>query len=100
MDDGEEQILKSILSADRTHVVVSTASGKHGEDNPVPYPKLMKMLGDLAVNKRLYPDTPEPEHQDKDQPDLRVVYQPQRTDLEPLGPGEKLHCVKVILPGK
>ena len=99
-DDGQEQILKSILSADRTYVVVSTVGGKHGEDNPVPYPKLMKALGGLAVNKRLYADTPEPEQQDQDQPDLRVVYQPQRTDLEPLAPSEKLHCVKVTLPGK
>ncbi len=91
-DDGDERILKSILSADRTHVVVSTVSGKHGEEYPVPYPKLMKTLGGLAYNKRRYPDTPES--------DLQKVDQPQRTDLEPLAPGEKLHSVKVTLLGK
>ncbi len=91
-DDGKEQILKSILSADRTHVVVSTVSGKHGEEYPVPYPKLMKTLGNLACNNRRYPDTPEE--------DLRKVNQPQRTDLEPLAPGEKVDCVKVALLGK
>jgi hypothetical protein len=92
MDDGKEQILKSILSADRTHVVVSTVSGKHGEEYPVPYPKLMKTLGNLAYNRHRYADSPEK--------DLRKVNQPQRTDLEPLAPGEKLHCVKVTLLGK
>lgn len=91
-NDGEEQILKSILSADRTHVIVSTVSGKHGEEHPVPYPKLMKTLGGLAYNKRRYSNTSDP--------DLRKVHQPQRTDLEPLAPGEKVHCVKVTLLGR
>jgi beta-lactamase superfamily II metal-dependent hydrolase len=92
-NDGEEQILKSILSADRTHVVVSTVSeGKHAKENSVPYPELMRTLGKLACNSRPYPDSPEQ--------DLRRVKQPQRTDLEPLAPGEKVHCVKVTLFGK
>ncbi len=90
--DGKELILKSFLSADRTHVVVSTVSGEHGEKNPVPSPKLMKILGTLACNKRRYTNTPEP--------DLRKADQPQRTDLEPLAPGEKVYCVKVTLPRK
>ncbi|MGD9161868.1 MAG: MBL fold metallo-hydrolase [Desulfobacteraceae bacterium] len=90
-DDGKEKILKSILSADRTHVVVSTLSGEHGKEYPVPYPKLMKTLGKLSYNKRRYRNSPEE--------DLQNVKQPQRTDLEPLADGEKVQCVKVTVPG-
>ncbi len=51
------------------------------------------------INKRRYPETPEPERQDKDQPDLQKVDQPQRTDLEDDIPGKQVRYVDVTLPG-
>lgn len=49
--------------------VVSTLAGKHGETNPVPYPKLMEELGRRITNACEYRDNP-------------GVKQPPRTDLE------------------
>jgi hypothetical protein len=70
-------------------VVVSTVYGQHGDKNPVPFPPLMKELGQLAANKRKYPN--DHEHS------LRNVHQPQRTDLEPPLAGEEVHYLQVLL---
>ena len=73
-------------------VRVHPVTGVHGEDMPVPYPELMAALGGLAANKRRYPDAPEVE--------LRDVYQPQRTDLEPPVAGKKARYIEVTIePG-
>jgi beta-lactamase superfamily II metal-dependent hydrolase len=89
---GKEEVLDKILSPDRTQVVVSTVTGVHGDEMPVPYAPLLETLGGLAANKRRYPHAPEPELRDKDQP--------QRTDLEPPVPGEEVRYTEVTLLGK
>ena len=86
---GKQQVLEEILSADRTHVVVSTVFGEYNKEKPVPYAPLLKVLGGLAKNKRRYPHAPEP--------DLRDVDQPQRTDLEPPVAGKEVRYVEVTL---
>ena len=89
---GKEEVLARMVSPDRTHVVVSTVAGEHGDKNPVPYPPLMKALGQLAANRRRYPNDGEE--------DLRNVPQPQRTDLEPTVAGKEVQYVDVTLsPG-
>jgi beta-lactamase superfamily II metal-dependent hydrolase len=88
-EKGKAEVLEKIVSPDRTQVLVSTVSGVHGEKNPVPYPPLLKELGELAANKRKYPDSPEEE--------LRKVFQPQRTDLESAVSGEDLRYLQVEL---
>jgi len=60
------------MMSERGHVVVSTVPGKHGDEDPVP---LIRELGALESNARLYPDEQEEE--------LRQVSQPQRSDPEP-----------------
>jgi len=86
---GKADYLEHMLSAQRTQVVVSTVTGEHGEDMPVPYPPLMQALGGLVANKRRYPHAPEEE--------LRSVDQPQRTDLEPPVQGKKVRYVEVAI---
>jgi len=71
--EGETQILQKITSPDRTHIVVSTVVGVHGKKNPVPYVPLLKELGQLAANQKVYPDC---------EPELKELAQPRRTDLE------------------
>jgi hypothetical protein len=93
--DGKKKVLDKILSADRTHVVVSTVTGQFDKENEVPFRSLMKELGALATNKRRYPNTPNP--QDEDRLDLRDVDQPQRTDLEPPVAGKQVRYVEVAL---
>jgi beta-lactamase superfamily II metal-dependent hydrolase len=88
---GKAQVLEKILSPDRSQVAVSTVTGVHGEDMPVPYAPLLEALGRLAANKRRYPHAPEPE--------LRNVDQPQRTDLEPPVPGKQVRYTEVTLEG-
>ena len=46
-------------------------------------------LGQLAANRRKYANDPDP--------DLREVYQPQRTDLEPPLPGQEVRYLEVQL---
>jgi beta-lactamase superfamily II metal-dependent hydrolase len=86
---GKEDILPKMVFPDRTKVVVSTIYGQHGEKNPVPFPPLMKELGQLAANSRKYPNDQEV--------DLRNVYQPQRTDLEAPVAGEELRYIQVTV---
>jgi hypothetical protein len=86
---GKEEVLDKILSPDHSQVVVSTVTGVHGEDMPVPYVPLLEALGSLAANKRRYPHAIEEE--------LRDVDQPQRTDLEPPVPGKEVRYVEVTL---
>jgi hypothetical protein len=89
---GEKpELLKKMVSPDRTRVVVSTVTGVHGEEMPVPYAPLLEALGSLAMNKRRYPHAPEPE--------LRNVDQPQRTDLEPPVPGKQVRYTEVTVEG-
>jgi beta-lactamase superfamily II metal-dependent hydrolase len=87
--EKEQEVLGQLLSADRSHVVVSTVTGVHGREMPVPYAPLLEELGRLAYNKRRYPDAREEELRDK--------HQPQRTDLEPPIPGKKVRYVEVRL---
>lgn len=94
---GKERVLDQILSADRTNVVVSTVTGQFDKENEVPYRRLMGALGSLAHNKRLYSNTPEPREQEPGEPDLRVVDQPQRTDLEQPVLGKNVRYVEVRL---
>jgi len=89
LKEGKEIVLQKILTPDRTKVVVSTIAGQHGDQNPVPYPALMKELGQMALNKRRYLNAQEEE--------LRNVDQPQRTDLEPPIPGKKVRYVEVTI---
>jgi beta-lactamase superfamily II metal-dependent hydrolase len=84
---GQAEVLENVLSPDRSHVVVSTVSGKHGTKNPVPYPALLKELGKMVVNARKYPN-------DHDV-SMQTVDQPQRTDLEPPVPGKSVRYVEV-----
>jgi len=84
---GQTEVLEKILSPDRSNVVVSTVSGKHGTKNPVPYPALLTELGKLAINARKYPN-------DHDEV-MQSVVQPQRTDLEPPVPGKSVRYVDV-----
>jgi len=88
-EGGKEEILAKMVSPDRTQVLVSTVAGEHGEQNPVPYPPLMKELGRLAANRRKYANDPEPA--------LRKVYQPQRTDLEPPVAGKEAQSLEVMI---
>jgi len=89
---GKEKVLDKILSPGQTQVMVSTVTGVHGEEMPVPLPALLEALGGPAANKRRYPHSPEPELRDKDQP--------QRTDLDPPVPGKQVRYVEVPLLGK
>jgi beta-lactamase superfamily II metal-dependent hydrolase len=86
---GTEDVLHEITDPDRTHVVVSTVAGEHGEVNPVPYPDLLEELGSRSVNRRKYPND-HVEH-------LQNVFQPQRTDLEPPVAGKTVRYVEVQL---
>ena len=86
---GREDYLVKMVSPDRTQVLVSTIAGEHGKKNPVPYPSLMKELGQLAANKRRYPN----DHEET----LREVFQPQRTDLEPPVMGQEVQYLQVML---
>jgi beta-lactamase superfamily II metal-dependent hydrolase len=85
-EKGKAEVLEKIVSPDRTQVLVSTVTGVHGEKNPVPYPPLLKELGELAANRRKYTDSPEEE--------LRKVFQPQRTDLESSVAGETVRYLQ------
>jgi beta-lactamase superfamily II metal-dependent hydrolase len=89
LEGGKERVLRKLLSPDRSQVVVSTVHGKHGRQNPVPYPALLAELGRRSANKQEYEYDPEP--------DLRGVHQPQRTDLESPIAGEKARYVQVTL---
>jgi beta-lactamase superfamily II metal-dependent hydrolase len=87
--EGGEQILSEMLSPERTQIVVSTIAGKHGRENPVPYPDLLTELGQRGANRRRYAnDTVEK---------MRTEYQPQRTDLEPSIAGKEVRYVEVLL---
>jgi hypothetical protein len=85
----KENALKKMVLPKRTHVVVSTIYGVHGDKNRVPYPPLMQELGKLAANKRKYPN----DHEES----LRDFNQPRRTDLEPPITGEEVKYVQVLL---
>lgn len=89
LEGGKEQVLAQILDPERSQIVVSTVSGKHGVTNPVPYPALLRELGQLAANRRRYAN----DHA----PDMRAVDQPQRTDLEPSVTGKDVRYVEVEL---
>jgi hypothetical protein len=86
---GRDKYLAKMVSPDRTQVLISTIAGEHGDKNPVPYPPLLEELGQLAANKRKYPNDPVPA--------LRNVHQPQRTDLEPLVPGQEVQYLEATL---
>jgi len=88
---GKKEVLDKILFPGQSQVVVSTVTGVHGDEMPVPYAPLLEALGSLAANKRRYPHAPEPELRDKDQP--------QRTDLEPPVPGKQVRYTEVPLLG-
>jgi hypothetical protein len=88
-EGGKEAYLDKMVVPDRTQVLVSTVAGKHGYENPVPYPPLMEALGQLAVNRRKYPHDSEMV--------LRTVHQPQRTDLEPPVAGREVQYLEVLL---
>lgn len=88
--EGGEDKLRMMVSPERTQVVVSTVPGKHGDEFPVPYPPLLRVLGQLAQNGRVYPNAPEEE--------LRQASQPQRTDLEPQAAGASVRYVEVRVP--
>ena len=88
-EEGEEDLLSKMLSPERTQIVVSTVAGKHGRDNPVPFPDLLKELGQRTANRRKYAnDTVE---------EMRTVHQPQRTDLEPSIAGKEVRYVEVLI---
>ncbi len=70
---GAAQILPKMVSPDRTQVVVSTVTGVHGTQNPVPYAPLMTELGRLAANRCIYQEG---------EPELIGIAQPRRTDRE------------------
>jgi beta-lactamase superfamily II metal-dependent hydrolase len=88
-EKGRAAVLEKIVTPGRTQVLVSTVTGVHGDKNPVPYPPLLRELGELAANKRKYPNSPEAE--------LREAHQPQRTDLESAVGGEDLRYLQVEL---
>jgi beta-lactamase superfamily II metal-dependent hydrolase len=75
--DDAVEILKKMIKRTKTHVVVSTIVGVHGKKNPVPYPKLLIKLGDLAANQKIYPPV-----EKEDPPELIGMPQPRRTDRE------------------
>ena len=85
---GVEKVLSRIASAERTHIVVSTKTGVHGEVNPVPLPELMIELGKLARNSRIYEDT---------HPSLKGVPQPQRTDHETISTENGVDYLEVLI---
>jgi hypothetical protein len=88
-EKGKAAVLEKIVSPGRTQVLVSTIAGEHGEKKPVPYPALMKELGQLAANKNRYPNV--------DEKTLKTVDQPQRTDLEPPVAGRDVQYLEVQL---
>ena len=84
---GFKKIVEKMVIAGKTDVVVSTKWGTHNKKNPVPCLDIMASLGDLARNKRKYPQDPDEELQGK--------YQPQRTDQEPDLPGDTARYIEV-----
>ena len=92
LKEGKEKVLDNILFPNQSLIVVSTVTGVHGEEMPVPYAPLLEALGALAANKQRYPQALEPELHDKDQP--------QRTDLDPDVPGKQVRYSEVPLLGK
>ena len=88
-EKGGKEYLTKMVSPERTQVLVSTIAGEHGKKNPVPYPALMKELGQLAANKSRYPHVKEKT--------LKTVDQPQRTDLELPVAGQEVQYLEALL---
>jgi len=83
-------VLDQMVRPERTHAVVSTVRGKHGDEFPVPFPDLMEALGQRATNARKYSLAKKEDLPDK--------AQPQRTDLETREDGEPAPWVDVTIP--